>query len=99
MSFKGENHGRDLRVSEASGYEQFYGDTGVDGSGIAPECRRSAPGAIRYGIWKLFAAFLPNVLASLKMTVPGGVPLSCNLKTECSICQEWAIPAYGIGMY
>lgn len=24
-----------------------------------------------YGIWKLFAAFLPNVLASLKMTVPG----------------------------
>jgi uncharacterized membrane protein HdeD (DUF308 family) len=24
-----------------------------------------------YGIWKLFAAFLPNVIASLKMTVPG----------------------------
>eukprot|EP00929_Paragymnodinium_shiwhaense_P040920 TRINITY_DN21292_c0_g1_i1.p1 TRINITY_DN21292_c0_g1~~TRINITY_DN21292_c0_g1_i1.p1 ORF type:complete len:139 (-),score=33.50 TRINITY_DN21292_c0_g1_i1:212-628(-) len=24
-----------------------------------------------YGIWKLFAAFLPNVLTSLKMTVPG----------------------------
>ena len=40
-----------------------------------------------YGIWKLFAAFLPNVLASLKMTVPGAAtvlampPLSylCNL--------------------
>mmetsp|Transcript_81377 Transcript_81377/g.226638 ORF Transcript_81377/g.226638 Transcript_81377/m.226638 type:complete len:139 (-) Transcript_81377:190-606(-) len=24
-----------------------------------------------YGVWKLFAAFLPNVLASLRMTVPG----------------------------
>merc|ERR1712176_710599 len=24
-----------------------------------------------YGVWKLFAAFLPNVIASLKMTVPG----------------------------
>eukprot|EP00933_Yihiella_yeosuensis_P010308 TRINITY_DN11671_c3_g1_i1.p2 TRINITY_DN11671_c3_g1~~TRINITY_DN11671_c3_g1_i1.p2 ORF type:complete len:139 (-),score=21.89 TRINITY_DN11671_c3_g1_i1:154-570(-) len=24
-----------------------------------------------YGIWKLFAAFLPNVLTSLKLTVPG----------------------------
>merc|ERR1712228_126811 len=24
-----------------------------------------------YGIWKLFAAFLPNVIASLKITVPG----------------------------
>mmetsp|Transcript_25742 Transcript_25742/g.74474 ORF Transcript_25742/g.74474 Transcript_25742/m.74474 type:complete len:139 (-) Transcript_25742:180-596(-) len=24
-----------------------------------------------YGVWKLFAAFLPNVITSLKMTVPG----------------------------
>mmetsp|Transcript_24064 Transcript_24064/g.53271 ORF Transcript_24064/g.53271 Transcript_24064/m.53271 type:complete len:139 (-) Transcript_24064:141-557(-) len=24
-----------------------------------------------YGIWKLFAAFLPNVINSLKLTVPG----------------------------
>eukprot|EP00930_Biecheleria_cincta_P091810 TRINITY_DN81476_c0_g1_i1.p1 TRINITY_DN81476_c0_g1~~TRINITY_DN81476_c0_g1_i1.p1 ORF type:complete len:139 (-),score=25.96 TRINITY_DN81476_c0_g1_i1:293-709(-) len=28
-----------------------------------------------YGIWKLFAAFLPNVIASLKMTVPGASTL------------------------
>eukprot|EP00418_Pyrodinium_bahamense_P017700 CAMPEP_0179106156 /NCGR_PEP_ID=MMETSP0796-20121207/49338_1 /TAXON_ID=73915 /ORGANISM="Pyrodinium bahamense, Strain pbaha01" /LENGTH=88 /DNA_ID=CAMNT_0020804165 /DNA_START=230 /DNA_END=496 /DNA_ORIENTATION=- len=40
-----------------------------------------------YGVWKLFAAFLPNVITSLKMTVPGmstvlntwPLSVACNL--------------------
>lgn len=50
-----------------------------------------------YGIWKLFAAFLPNVLASLKMTVPGAAtvlnmwPLSslCNLINDQRRLPVW----------
>mmetsp|Transcript_79982 Transcript_79982/g.212289 ORF Transcript_79982/g.212289 Transcript_79982/m.212289 type:complete len:139 (-) Transcript_79982:71-487(-) len=43
-----------------------------------------------YGVWKLFAAFLPNVITSLKMAVPGAStvlsmwPLSllCNIAND-----------------
>ncbi|CAJ1445400.1 unnamed protein product [Effrenium voratum] len=39
-----------------------------------------------YGIWKLFAAFLPNVLASLKMTVPGAATV-LNMWPLSSLCN------------
>jgi len=38
-----------------------------------------------YGIWKLFAAFLPNVITSLKMTVPGASAV-LNMWPLSTIC-------------
>mmetsp|Transcript_21878 Transcript_21878/g.68782 ORF Transcript_21878/g.68782 Transcript_21878/m.68782 type:complete len:139 (-) Transcript_21878:179-595(-) len=43
-----------------------------------------------YGVWKLFAAFLPNVLTSLKMAVPGAsmVLNTWPLSTVCSYIYD-----------
>mmetsp|Transcript_7441 Transcript_7441/g.20099 ORF Transcript_7441/g.20099 Transcript_7441/m.20099 type:complete len:139 (-) Transcript_7441:114-530(-) len=38
-----------------------------------------------FGMWKLFAAFLPKVLASLKLTVPGAAAV-LNMWPLSSIC-------------
>ncbi|CAK0881886.1 unnamed protein product [Prorocentrum cordatum] len=40
-----------------------------------------------YGVWKLFAAFLPNVLTSLKMTVPGA-SMVLNTWPLSAICNR-----------
>eukprot|EP00419_Tripos_fusus_P009423 CAMPEP_0172660258 /NCGR_PEP_ID=MMETSP1074-20121228/3971_1 /TAXON_ID=2916 /ORGANISM="Ceratium fusus, Strain PA161109" /LENGTH=140 /DNA_ID=CAMNT_0013475865 /DNA_START=101 /DNA_END=523 /DNA_ORIENTATION=+ len=39
-----------------------------------------------YGVWKLFAAFLPNVLSSLKMWVPGA-SIVLNTWPLSSLCN------------
>merc|ERR1712110_772380 len=43
-----------------------------------------------YGVWKLFAAFLPNVLASLKLTVPGAATVlnTWPISTICSYVYD-----------
>uniref|UniRef100_A0A7S4UMD7 Vesicle transport protein n=1 Tax=Alexandrium monilatum TaxID=311494 RepID=A0A7S4UMD7_9DINO len=38
-----------------------------------------------YGVWKLFAAFLPNVLTSLKMAVPGA-SMVLNMWPLSTVC-------------
>eukprot|EP00931_Biecheleriopsis_adriatica_P009964 TRINITY_DN111058_c0_g1_i1.p1 TRINITY_DN111058_c0_g1~~TRINITY_DN111058_c0_g1_i1.p1 ORF type:complete len:167 (+),score=38.20 TRINITY_DN111058_c0_g1_i1:75-503(+) len=39
-----------------------------------------------YGIWKLFAGFLPNVLGTLKLTVPGAATV-LNMWPFSSLCN------------